>query len=215
MVLEDSMPTSLWLTVLGLAFVASISALPRDAARAQTTEAVEEPLNHPVVRDPKNISPERAEAIYRAIRDTLQRQYGASADPVTQAYPRWKRYNTSPYRSRQHGNMFVNNYANDLAAQYGRYEQAGTLPAGSMVVKDSFVVRADGSILAGPLFLMEKMAPGFDPDNLDWRYMTILPDGEIEGLSSEDGPGGTAYCAACHQRARKHHLFFLPERYRR
>lgn len=181
---------------------------------AQDSETIAEPLAHEQIANPKEITDERAEQIYQAIRSELQRQYGASGDPVTAMYVQWPRYNRAPYRSLQHGNMFVNNYANEIAADYQDFEQAGLMPPGSMVVKDSFVITKTGNIVAGPLFLMEKMPAGFDPANLDWRYMTILESGEIEGLSSEDGPGGTAYCGACHRRAKSHHLFFVPEAYR-
>lgn len=183
-------------------------------AQGDDPEPVPEPLAHELIDNPKDISAERAERIYRAIRGNLQEQYGASGDPVAAMYVQWPRYNTAPYRSSQHGNMFVNNYANEVAAAYKDFERAASMPPGAMVVKDSFVITADGSIIAGPLFLMEKMPAGFDPDNLDWRYMTILGNGEVEGLSSEDGPGGTAYCGACHRRAKVHHLFFVPEAYR-
>ncbi len=47
----------------------------------------------------------------------------------------------------------MNNYANARAVAYEKAEQAGTLPEGSVLAKDSFEVTDRGDVLTGPLTL--------------------------------------------------------------
>jgi len=74
-----------------------------------------------------------------------------------------------PYRFSQHGNNYLNNYANETARDYGKYESAGEMPAGALLAKDSFIVTRNGDIITGPFFLMEKMPEGWNPATGDWR----------------------------------------------
>ena len=170
------------------------------AAAAGTAEAeVKNPLNpttggHFEVVDPaEKLGPDKAEAIYRRMLKRLR----------------------APYESEQHGGRYLSNYGNTASRAYGRFEAAGILPPGAIIAKDSFSVNKDGQVMPGPLFIMEKMAPGFDAKSGDWRYSQIMPDGSILGISK--GPGGEnmEFCADCHARvARQDHLFFLPQKYR-
>ena len=63
---------------------------------------------------------------------TLRRFQRAGHRP-SRGYAEWKRWNSAPYLSSTHGNHYINNYANDVASDYGRYEDAGTLPPGSVI----------------------------------------------------------------------------------
>ena len=172
---------------------------------------------HLTVSNPAALGGERAEQVYLAIRGQLQRAYAESDDPIATEYMSWTRYNAFPYRSASHGNTFVSNYANQTAAAYGKFEDAGSLPAGSIVAKDSFTVTEGGAIVTGGLFLMEKMAPGFDPANGDWRYLMVGPDGVVKGAGPASGADEVSFCAACHNRLADKHdrLFFIPDEARR
>ena len=121
-------------------------------------------LQHPKIVDSASLSGARAEEVYQAIRGLISGNYAASGDPVALSYQTWKRYNKTPYRSSNYGERFVNNYANDTAAGYGKFENLDPLPAGSIIIKDSFAVTRTGSVMTGPLFMMEKINPGFAPD---------------------------------------------------
>jgi hypothetical protein len=168
---------------------------------------------HPRIVNPAGLDGPRAEAVYRAILGQLLDVYSVAGDPVTEAYSSWQRYNRYPYRSADHGDRFVNNYANDIARAYGRFEQAGPMPEGSIVVKDSFVVTRDGDIEVGPFALMEKMSPGSDPTTGDWLYMMIDPRGNVVGISR--GPQGDKmrFCNECHAKAPvgNDRLYFMPK----
>jgi hypothetical protein len=170
-----------------------------------------------VLADPADITGERAEVVYQAIRRTMIRHYMVSGDPVAGAYQHWQRFNTVPYRSGPHGKLFVNNYANDMAAAYGRYEKVGTLPSGSMVAKDSFVVTESGQVMTGPFFLMEKRDPDFNAASNDWLFMMVSASGTVAGITNGKNSAAVEFCADCHSKAPREqdNLFLMPDDVRR
>jgi hypothetical protein len=131
---------------------------------------------------------------------------------VAKSYRGWRRYNWAPYRSATHGERFVNNYGNAIGKDYGRFEEAGVMPVGTILAKDSFAVTAQGDVYPGPLFIMEKMPAGFDADGGDWRYSMILPDGSYFGVSQGVQGERVEFCRSCHQVAKEQDfLFLVPE----
>lgn len=184
------------------------------ATQAQTGSAA---TSHMMISDPANLSDEKADSVYLSIRENMRLHYLASGDPVTDAYQSWRRYNTVPYRSSLHGALFVNNYANPTASRYSKFENLGRLPAGSIIVKDSFVVTEGGEVMTGPLFLMEKREAGFNSASNDWLFMTIEPNGTVTGLTKGKNSAAVSFCAECHNKAPRNHdnLYFLPEDIRR
>ena len=173
----------------------------------------EEPRRHQRVASPANLEPGEAEAIYLDLLPDMMAGYEL-AGGIAAVYGTWERFNIAPYRSATHGNRFVNNYANAIAAPaYGLFETAGTLPVVSVVAKDSFVATTDGLVMPGPLFVMEKMTEGFNYVTGDWRYILISPDGALVGETFGDGAERVGYCIACHAAAAiqgADHLFFVP-----
>ena len=71
--------------------------------------------------------------------------YSKSGNPIAKWYTKYREYNKYAYVSATHGQRYVNNYANKVARKYGKFEKAGTMPRGSVLVKDSFVVQKDGT----------------------------------------------------------------------
>ena len=73
-------------------------------------------------------------------------------------------------------------------------------------------MRAGGDVLTGGLGLMEKMAPGFNPQSRDWRYTMVLSDGTIFGTTKGENAQRVEFCIECHQAAgdENDHLFFIP-----
>ena len=175
----------------------------------------DKPRRHFRVRDPARLDPAAADRIYRDMARDLADIYGLSGDAAAGVYQKWRRYNTSPYLSVTHGQRYVNNYANALARDYGRFEQSGPFPLGATIANDSVAVTKAGGIFAGPLFLMEKMAPGFSQVTGDWRYTMIMPDGSLFGVTNGENSERVEYCIGCH-RARESfdHLYFPPRKFR-
>ena len=175
----------------------------------------ERPRRHFRIRNVARLDKEDAQDLYRNTIEELRVGYAASGDPTAVGVHSWQRYNDAPYRSATHGQRYVNNYANDLAAAYGRYEAAGILPEGAIIAKDSYAVTDSGEVSAGPLFVMEKMAPGFNYVTGDWRYTMILPDGEVFGRTKGAHAERVEFCIGCHLvREQFDHLYFVPEAYR-
>ena len=157
-----------------------------------------------------------AAAAYEGVVEGLQAGYAKSGHPIAAAYIDWKRYNKTPYISTTHGGRFVNNFANDVAKAYGKFEDAGAMRPGSVLAKNSFRAPPQGKVEPGPLFLMEKMEVGFAPEGGDWRYTLIMPDGAIYGTTQGAGSANVQFCADCHGSVSETQdsLFFLPDEYR-
>ena len=221
-----------WIPVsLVLILVAGIACSARAQVSNADPDAIDEPVRsgpvkqaedpsgprrHFRLRNPARLSGDEAEQLYSQLRQEMARGYTLSKLPGATGYLNWKRYNTAPYRSVSHGNRFVSNYANDIARAYGRYEQAGRLPVGSMLAKDSMTVGEDGVAMPGALFLMEKMPAGFSYVSGDWRYTMVMPDGSIFGITNGEGSERVRFCISCHLAVEKHdHLFFIPDAFRR
>ncbi|MFQ5533736.1 MAG: cytochrome P460 family protein [Sphingomonadales bacterium] len=170
------------------------------------------------------LSDEEAAATYEKLVKSLSAGYAKSGDPSAKSYyssnwfKGWSRFNKVPYVSDTHGARLVNNYANGTAKKaYGKYEEAGVMPVGSILAKDSFRVTPKGETQPGPLFLMEKMEAGFSAETGDWRYTLITPTGMIYGITKGKGDANVAFCVECHSAVgeEQDHLFFLPEEYRK
>jgi len=128
----------------------------------------------------------------------------------------WTKVNTSPYQSATHGNRYVNNYADPHGDyRYKKFESAGTMPLGSVLAKDSFIVRPDGRVAVGPMFVMEKMNAGFNKGSGDWRYTMIMPNGKIAGQTRGKGMS-MKFCAECHASVApdQDHVLLVPDEFR-
>ncbi len=201
-------------TAIGALVISFIAGAAVSIAMAQSSGPPT--LKHSKIAAPAALSGARAEAVYQAIRGEIRANYAAYGDPVVLGYQSWKRYNKTPYRSSNHGERFVNHYANDKAADYGKFEKLQKLPTGSIIIKDSFTVTRNGAVMTGPLFMMEKMEPGFAPSGGNWRYLMLRPNGALVGMTGGADAGKVRFCAECHKGAGVEHdfLYFMPEQAR-
>ncbi|MCZ6482224.1 MAG: cytochrome P460 family protein [Alphaproteobacteria bacterium] len=152
-----------------------------------------------------------AKAAYNCVKGELEAAYKKSGLKISARYHDWKRYNTVTYVSATHGGRHVNNYANRKAKRYGKFEKSGQLPKGSILAKDSFMVTSKGQVGVGPLFIMEKMGPGFSKASGDWRYTMVMPDGSVFGRTKGKGSAKVRFCAECHMAAAENDsMFFMP-----
>jgi len=178
--------------------------------------AVANPCNPCAAGAAIDLTDRESAAAYDCLIGELRAAYGKSGHPVAAAYQGWQRYSKVAYQSATHGNRFVQNYANPAARAYGAYEKAGRMPVGATLAKDSFSVDAGGRAAPGPLFVMEKMAAGFNPGGGDWKYTMIMPDGSVFGETGGKNAGGMQFCVECHIAVGDEHdsLMFVPEEYR-
>ena len=162
------------------------------------------------------LTPEEAAAAYDCARADLAAAYSRSGVAAARDYAGWSNAAAAPYPSATHGERYVNNYYNAAASAYAAYEDAGAMPAGSVLVKDSFSVDAKGRVTVGPMFMMTRMEAGFDAGTLDWQYRTIMPDGSVAGTTGGAGAAAVRFCADCHNAAAENDaLWFLPAEFRK
>ena len=160
---------------------------------------------------------DEAEVAHQCLDEAMREGYGKSDNRNAQEYLDWARISTAPYLSRAHHNRYAHHFANDIAREhYQRFEGAGTLPVGSVIAKDSFVVSKKGRVVVSALSIMEKKQPGYNPDVGDWHFMLVLPDGRIFGDSEDSKDFAIKFCNECHQSAgpEQDYLYFMPKRYR-
>ena len=154
--------------------------------------------------------------MYDCLLPEMTAGYAKSGMAVSTNYKDWKNYANQPYVSDTHGARYVNNYANALGANYGKYEDVGRVPVGATFAKDSFVAMPNGKVASGPLFLMEKMAKGFYDKSDNWRYTMIMADGTVFGTTKGAGAARVEFCVECHAALAEDQdsLMLLPEEYR-
>ncbi|MDP6874420.1 MAG: hypothetical protein QF521_12890 [Alphaproteobacteria bacterium] len=157
-----------------------------------------------------------ARKAYDCLIKDLAAGYTKSGLTVAGHYKDWKNYSNQPYVSDTHGGRYVNNYSNALAVSYNKYEEAGRMPVGALLAKDSFAANANGKIAPGPLFVMEKMPAGFNKDSGNWRYTMVLPNGQVFGTTNGAGSAKLNFCYECHMSVAEEQdsLMFLPDEYR-
>jgi len=159
------------------------------------------------------LEPAEANSTYDCLKADMKASYAKSDLDHAAYYTDWKVFSKAPYASGTHGGRHVSNYANAVAEEaYLKYEENGKMPVGSVLAKDSFAVQTDGRAVVGPLFIMEKMAAGFNKASGNWKYTLILPNGQTVGTTNGNGTEAVKFCYECHMAAEDtDSLFFLPE----
>ena len=163
------------------------------------------------------IKDSEATAAYNCLKGEITAAYAKAGVKNISGYLDWPLFNKAPYIADTHGGRLVNNYSNKVGAKaYGRYEKIGKAPVGTVLMKDSFVVKPDGKLAVGPGFIMEKMKASFSKPTMNWKYSMILPNGSIFGVTGGKNSKGMTFCHECHGAAEDEDaLRFLPEEYRK
>lgn len=116
-------------------------------------------------------------------------------------YASYVKMNTTPVTSETHGGRLVDTYVNAVgAAAY--LDDDAELPEGTVIVKTSMEASGGG---AGPIFVMEKRAPGFDAEHGDWAYAIHWAEPPPAWAKRLGGPiywrspsPRVNYCVECH-----------------
>lgn len=119
-------------------------------------------------------------------------------------YRQYQKLTDKPFQSLDHGNRWVDVYVNAVGAR--PYLSGAPMPVGSIVVKTSWQ-DADGapSQIEGPIFIMEKRAPGYAPEHDDWYFAIHWAAPPPAERAKFGGPvywrgksPRAAYCWECH-----------------
>lgn len=144
------------------------------------------------------MSLEDAKKAYECIGDKLYagyqkgKKFWVPAD-VVKDYRSWTVVSTAPAAPGFHGNRFLVTYVNEIgAAEYLKYAEDPTIPAGTWIAKESFAVTDKGKVRRGPLFLMQKVEAGKSPKTMDWYYMAVAPNGKPMAVNVFKA------CSECH-----------------
>lgn len=168
---------------------------------------------HIRVLDPRDVTREDAQIMYDLLLPGMVEGYAKSGLPEMD-YRSFRRLNSHPYVSDQHGARLVNVYVNEQAQGFFAASRDKPLPEGAKIIKDSISAVKSGGIARGPLFIMEKMTKGFAPEFDDWRYTMVMPNGKVFGTTGGEGNAAVKFCAECHVRVADHDsLFELPKDY--
>jgi hypothetical protein len=164
-----------------------------------------------------SVPDDEMQALYDCLKPLMLEAYAPGAHFAAGQWGDWEHFATRAYVSDTHGGRFVQNAANDLAAErYGSYEDVSRMPIGSILAKPSFTVASDGEASLGPLFLMEKMTRGWSADTADWRYAMVNADGSTFGVTGGQNSDGMMFCHECHAAGQdSDYMLFMPEAFRR
>ncbi len=200
-----SAPTCLAATALafGLAFLPATA----PAAECSTTSPAYE------------IDPDEANRLYDCIEAAMIESYSrASFVPGVPEYRGWQIVSNSPFVSATHGSLMINHIVNPGAVElYTRWEgmMGQHFPEGSILAKESYRITSAGEVRVGPLFLMEKAAPGAAPETDDWIYTRVFTDGRVQRTLGADGDR-LMFCHDCHAATIDSFdaMFFPPKKFR-
>jgi len=147
---------------------------------------------------PDDISYEQANEVYKCLSQKMYDGYQKGdkrwiPSEFVANYKDWRLAVTAPANPGTHSDRYLVTRVNAKGFRaYTQYAEDVTMPVGTVISKESFTISKKGKGKAGPLFLMEKVAPGTSPDTGDWFYSMV----SAKGVPLAVNVGRD--CAACH-----------------
>lgn len=134
-------------------------------------------------------------ALYDCVSEDLAAGYGAEGHDVGSVYRTWGNAATGPALPGVHGERFLNTFVNeagfDTYVTYG-YGEDFVMPVGTVIAKESYKLRNDGTPRPGPLLIMTKVEAGTDAEEFgNWIYSGVQPNGKTMGVKQ-------SFCHDCH-----------------
>lgn len=146
-----------------------------------------------------DLTGDEAKAVYDCIAADLHKGYATGDKRWIPAefvndYRGWTLASGFPAAPGFHGDRFLVTWVNSVGADaYLQYAENPTIPAGTVIAKESFGVDDKGKVQMGPLFLMQKVEAGVSPKTDDWYYMMVAPNGMPQAVEV------VSACSECHQ----------------
>ena len=134
-------------------------------------------------------------ALYACVVDDLEAGYGAEGHEVGAVYRTWGAGATGPAVPGVHGERFLNTFINEVGfEQYIEYAYGDdfAMPVGTVIAKESYKLRNDGTPRLGPLLIMTKVEAGTEAEEFgNWVYSGVQPNGKTMGVKQ-------SFCHDCH-----------------
>lgn len=120
-------------------------------------------------------------------------------------YKQWTRMNDAPVYSPTHSRTFVDTYLNSKGLSTAK-EGKFPFPVGTAIVKEAFVSQGcePGALIE--ITVMEKRAPGYDPEANDWHWARYGRDGILQAEGKSGGEVNA--CVVCHSGAKVNDYVF-------
>ena len=147
---------------------------------------------------PDEISFEQANEVYECLSKKMYDGYQPGdkrwvPSEYVANYKDWRLAVTAPANPGTHSNRYLVTRVNNTGFRaYTRYAEDVTMPVGTVISKESFTISKKGKGKAGPIFFMEKVAPGTSPKTGDWYYYMVSAKGVPQAVNVFQA------CAGCH-----------------
>jgi len=180
----------------------SMPVAPMDPNMAAVLDQPAEP--QPAVLLPGyDLSPQEAEAAYACILPELPALYGASGHALAERWASWERLEQPPILVPDAlGMRWLVVHGNERVIKGRPLEgyMDREFVVGATLGMPSFTVAEDGTVSAGPLYIVEKMQRGYSGPYGNWRFTEIPTESrDIRPQISRGGTGATepVICANC------------------
>lgn len=159
-----------------------------------STSAQASECNFP--KAPEDFEQNEVDALYKCIEESLVKKYGKADHEIGANYRSWKLAQKGIGPSfAGHGNRFLQTYVNDIGFdEYVKYRDEGgfSMPAGTVIAKESWKVKKDGKPVPGPLLIMTKAKAGEADEFGNWVYSGVSPG------SGKNFKVSQKFCHDCH-----------------
>jgi hypothetical protein len=146
-------------------------------------------------KDPFDFDDAEVAALYECVADDLEAGYGANDHEIGAVYRTWGAGATGPALPGVHGERFLNTFINEVGyEQYIEYAYGDdfVMPVGTVIAKESYKLRKDGTPRLGPLLIMTKVEAGTEAEEFgNWVYSGVQPNGKNMGVKQ-------SFCHDCH-----------------
>jgi len=141
-----------------------------------------------------NLDSKKADEIYRENRNDLIKGYKRGDNDIAAAYTSWNAASTAPEKTGDiHSGRYMMTFVN--AAGYDEYVAFksidANMPLGTVIAKETFMLKRAGKFRPSPLFTMEKVGLEKAPDTDGWYYGRVNAKGR-------NMPTGQKFCHSCH-----------------
>lgn len=162
---------------------------------AQTAAAESHAAECTFDKDVFDFDDDEIAALYACVVDDLEAGYGANDHEIGAVYRTWGAAATGPALPGVHGERFLNTFVNEVGYdQYIEYAFGDdfAMPVGTVIAKESYKLRNDGTPRLGPLLIMTKVEAGTEAEEFgNWVYSGVQPNGKTMGVKQ-------SFCHDCH-----------------